>query len=54
MGNECVHHIDGDQFDNKINNLMLFVNNSEHMRYHHQFRIATLKRETATPARPPA
>ena len=32
--NEIVHHIDGNQDNNDPNNLMVFKNNSEHMRWH--------------------
>jgi hypothetical protein len=35
---EVVHHINGDVVDNRIENLMLFKNNSEHMRYHYARR----------------
>lgn len=41
-GTECVHHVDGDQTNNHIDNLMLFMSHSEHLRYHHQLRIAQL------------
>lgn len=39
VGSECVHHIDGDQLNNHIDNLMLFASHSEHLRFHHQMRI---------------
>lgn len=39
---ETIHHIDGDEFNNSVENLMLFCNQSEHLRYHHQLRFATL------------
>ena len=32
---EVVHHINGDTSDNRIENLRLFKNHSEHMKYHH-------------------
>lgn len=32
---ECVHHINHDATDNKIENLMLFATNAEHKRYEH-------------------
>jgi hypothetical protein len=31
---EIVHHIDGNKSNNDINNLMLFKNQSEHIKYH--------------------
>ena len=31
--NEVIHHIDGNKSNNKINNLMLFPNHSEHRRF---------------------
>lgn len=31
---EIVHHIDKDRLNNKLNNLMLFPNNSAHTRFH--------------------
>jgi len=33
---EIVHHIDGDGTNNKIENLVLFQNNKQHMIYHHK------------------
>jgi hypothetical protein len=35
---EIVHHIDGNVFNNKINNLYLFKSNSEHTIYHYRLR----------------
>lgn len=32
---ECVHHINHDATDNRIDNLMLFATNSDHKRYEH-------------------
>ena len=32
---EVVHHKNGNTADNRIDNLMLFKNHSEHMKYHH-------------------
>lgn len=32
---ECVHHINHDATDNKIENLMLFATNADHKRYEH-------------------
>lgn len=32
---ECVHHINGDRTDNRIENLDLIENNGEHMHQHH-------------------
>jgi hypothetical protein len=40
---EVVHHIDGDEYNNSIDNLVHFVNHSEHLRYHHQLRINRIK-----------
>jgi len=33
---ECVHHIDHNKLNNKPENLMLFKNNSEHIKYHNK------------------
>lgn len=35
---EVVHHINGDKTDNRPENLMVFPNNAEHMRYHWALR----------------
>lgn len=35
---EVVHHIDGDPSNNVRENLMLFANNSKHMKHHHKLR----------------
>ena len=35
---EVVHHIDGDRKNNQISNLMLFKNNSEHIKHHAKLR----------------
>ena len=32
---EIVHHIDGNTRDNRLENLSLFPNQSEHIKYHH-------------------
>lgn len=37
-GNECVHHIDGDNNNNRLDNLTLFPNNNEHIKHHHRLR----------------
>lgn len=36
---EVVHHVDGDNMNNDLDNLILFVSQAEHIRYHHQIRI---------------
>lgn len=35
---EVVHHINGDVTDNRIENLRLFKNNSEHIVYHYKLK----------------
>ena len=35
---EIVHHIDGDRSNNHINNLMLFKNNAQHIKFHTKIR----------------
>jgi len=35
---EVVHHIDGNRSNNSPENLMLFPNNTEHMKYHRQLK----------------
>lgn len=35
---ECVHHIDGNKSNNDPSNLMLFKNNSEHIKHHYNER----------------
>jgi hypothetical protein len=39
---ECVHHINHDATDNRIENLMLFATNGEHKRYEHGQAIKPL------------
>jgi hypothetical protein len=36
---EVVHHIDGDQSNNKLENLMVFASAADHVRYHRGFDI---------------
>lgn len=38
LPNEVVHHIDMDKLNNHPENLMLFPNNSEHIKYHQQLK----------------
>lgn len=35
---ECVHHINMKKKDNRIENLMIFKNNSEHQKFHVKIR----------------
>ena len=36
---EVVHHIDGDQFNNRLENLMVFASAADHVRYHRGFAV---------------
>ena len=36
---EVVHHINGNVYENQIQNLMLFANDSEHLKHHQKARI---------------
>ena len=36
---EVVHHIDGDQSNNRLENLMVFASQADHLRYHRGFEI---------------
>lgn len=35
---EVVHHVDGDNKNNAIDNLMLFVSQAKHLAWHHSLR----------------
>lgn len=39
LSTEVVHHEDGDNTNNHIDNLILFTSQSEHLRYHHLKRM---------------
>ncbi len=39
---EVVHHINGKRADNRINNLMLFKNQSEHQKFRHYHTVGTI------------
>lgn len=39
---QCIHHKDGNDLNNSINNLMVFSNHSEHMKHHWQIRLANV------------
>lgn len=41
---EVVHHINNNKSDNRITNLMLFKNNSEHMKFHKKLDKKTIKK----------
>lgn len=47
LSSEVVHHINGDPYDNRIENLMLFPNNGAHIRYHHAHGV---RRDRKNPA----
>jgi hypothetical protein len=38
---ECVHHINGDPRDNRIENLIVFSSNSAHQRFGHGCKLAS-------------
>jgi hypothetical protein len=38
-----IHHLDGDQTNNLIDNLIVFISHSEHMRFHHVQRQYGIK-----------
>lgn len=40
---EVVHHINGDKTDNRPKNLMLFANNSDHLRFHKSHLVSLPK-----------
>ena len=35
---ECIHHIDGNKKNNNIDNLMLFKNHAQHMKFHSKIK----------------
>jgi hypothetical protein len=43
---EVVHHMDGNCDNNDIDNLVLFISQAEHLRFHHQMRILSQKKTT--------
>lgn len=45
---EVVHHIDENPSNNSISNLMLFKNNSEHLRHHKKLRAAKAAKNLAS------
>ena len=40
---EVVHHIDGNDMNNDLSNLMLFSSHGEHLAYHHKLRRERLE-----------
>lgn len=53
LRSECVHHINHDATDNRLENLMLFASNADHKRYEHGQAIEPLwqpSRPSNTPA----
>lgn len=53
LRSECVHHVNHDATDNRIENLMLFASNADHKRYEHGQPIEPLwqlSRPSNTPA----
>jgi len=41
QSHHVVHHIDGDNTNNKLSNLMVFESQSDHMTYHHGIHTVT-------------
>jgi len=42
---EVIHHINGNRSDDRIENLMLFPNQGEHLKFHHIHRLSKRTRQ---------